>query len=210
MDSNAWRGNKPPLVRPPPCPRRFSPLRPELPAPPPTRTLFAVNLQLGRSFTSLALLVRYGYEGHAGKVRAEARLIASAILHGARDRSREPHLRTLRDQQRRSAPLHKKRPTRKKVAAVSPRLRKVAIPPCAPEVNEAQPAAARLHASGWHAQFRPLESAKRTAVEHARTVRFRHQASAYPSAVHAVPWELCTMVDGWNLARTEQGDKVAA
>ena len=156
------------------------------------------------------MIVQYGYEGRTGEIRAQARLIASAILQGARDRSREPHLRTLRDQQRRSAPLHKKRPTREKVAAVSPQLRKVTLPPGAPKVNGAQPAAARLHAPGWNAQVRSLESAKRTAVEHARTARLLHQASAYPSAVHAVPWELCTTVNGWNLARTAQGDKVAA
>jgi hypothetical protein len=208
--SNAWRENKPPSFQPPPHPRRFSPLQPDLPAPPPTRTQFAVNLQLGRSFSSLVWLVQYGYEGHPGAARAQARLIASAILQGARDRSHDPHLRTLQDQQRRSAPLHKKRPTRKKVARVSPRVRKVAIPPSAPQANGAQRAAAQLHASGWSAQLRPLERAKPTAVEHARTVRLHPQVSAYPAAVHTVSWALLATVDWRNLARTEQEDKVAA
>lgn len=208
-DSNASRENKPPPF-PPPLPRRFSPLQPDLPAPAPTRTQFAVNLQLGRSFSSLALLVRYGYEGDASAARAQARLIASAILHGARDRSRDPLLRTLRDQQRRSVPLHTKRPTPKKVARGTPPVRKIAIPPGAPQANEAQPAAAQVHAPGWRDQLRSVHGSKRTVVEHARTVQLHPQASAYPAAVRAMPWALVATVNWRNLLCTEQVDKVAA
>lgn len=192
-------------------PAAVFPLPPEqLPEPPPTRTQFAVNLQLGRSFCSLALLVRYGYEGHADGARAEARLIASAIFHGARDRSRDPHLRPLRDQQRRSEPLHKKRPSRKKVARVSPRVRKAARPSCPPGANGTQPAAARWSAPGCSAQFQPFAGSKRTAATYTRTVPLRHQVSALPSAVLVRPGSLWASGDWRNQARAAQGDKVAA
>jgi hypothetical protein len=156
------------------------------------------------------LLVRYGYEGHTGEAHAEASLIASAILHGARDRSRDPHLRTLRDQQRRSAPLHKKRPTRKKAARVSPKGSKAAIPLRAPKATGAQPAAAQLHAPECSAQFRSREGSRRMMLGYVQTVRLRPLASAHPHAVHTVPWALWAPVDWPNQARTEQGDKVAA
>jgi hypothetical protein len=141
--------NEPSPSRPPPTTRRFFPLQPELLAPPLTRTRFAVNLQLGRSFSSVALLVRYGYEGHTDSARAEARLISSAILSGARDRSRDPHLRTLRDQQRRAAPLQRKRPARKKAAWVSLPVRKAAARTGDSKPSSTQRGRARLHDPGW-------------------------------------------------------------
>lgn len=156
------------------------------------------------------MLVRYGYEGQAREARAEASLIASAILHGARDRSRDPHLRTLRDQQRRSAPLHKKRPTRKKAARVSTKSRKAALPLRAPKAKGAPPAAAQVHAPECSAQFRSRDGSRRRMLGYVQTVRLRHLASAHPHAVHTVPWALRAPVDWRNQARTEQGDKVAA
>lgn len=54
-------------------------------------------LQLGRAFPLLLTLVRTGFDGDRGAARRAATAIAVAILHGARDRSREPHLRTLHD-----------------------------------------------------------------------------------------------------------------
>jgi hypothetical protein len=62
------------------------------------------------------LLVRESYESKPRSARTHARQIASAIVSGARDRSQDPHLRPLRDQQRRTMPLTKKRPVRKKPA----------------------------------------------------------------------------------------------
>jgi hypothetical protein len=156
------------------------------------------------------LLVRYGYAGQVSEARAEASLIASAILHGARDRSRDPLLRTLRDQQRRSAPLHKKRPTRKKAARVSSKGSKAALPLRAPKAKGAQPAAAQLHAPEGSARFQSREGSRRRMLGYVRTIRLRHLASAHPHAVHTVSWAQWASVDWRNPARTEQGDKVAA
>ena len=79
------------------------------PEPAQTRTQFAVNLQLGRSFSSLVLLVRAGYEQDPAALKRHSVLIASAILLGARNRAKDRPLRTLLDQQRRSSPLTRKR-----------------------------------------------------------------------------------------------------
>jgi hypothetical protein len=95
------------LSNKPPQHRRLFP-----PEPAQTRTQFAVNLQLGRSFSSLVLLVRAGYDQDPAALRRHSVLIASAILRGARDRARQPPLRTLLDQQRRSKPLARKRSPR--------------------------------------------------------------------------------------------------
>lgn len=82
--------------------------------PPATRTRFSVNLQLGRSYAALIALVRAAGQETPTAVRAHARLIASMILGGARDRSRDAHLRPLLDQQRRTESLREKREPRKK------------------------------------------------------------------------------------------------
>lgn len=58
------------------------------------------------------MLVRAAFDGDRGSVRRAASAIAVAILHGARDRSREPPLRTLHDQQRRTCSLTKPRVSR--------------------------------------------------------------------------------------------------
>lgn len=76
------------------------------------RTLFAVALQLARSFGPLCVLVRAGFERVHKAVVSNALMIADAILFGARDRSRDRFLRSLYDQQQRSDSLHEPRPVR--------------------------------------------------------------------------------------------------
>ena len=76
------------------------------------RTLFAITLQLGRVFHQLVNLVVAGFEADRVAVRRASRAIALAILRGARDRSRDPRLRSLHDQQRRIDPLTNPRPSR--------------------------------------------------------------------------------------------------
>lgn len=80
--------------------------------PPPRRTLFAVVLQLARSFGALCVLVRAGVERDRKTIVAQALLIADTILFGARDRSRDKFPRSLFDQQQRSDSLHQPRPAR--------------------------------------------------------------------------------------------------
>ena len=84
--------------------------------PSPTRTTFAITLQLARAIAALQALVRAGHCGDRLGVRRAARKVTVDILRGARDRSRDPHLRPLLAQQRRTTSL------------VNPRLR----PPRAP------------------------------------------------------------------------------
>jgi hypothetical protein len=91
-------------------PSRHRPFPPE----PSTRTSFAVQLQLGRSYASLIALVRAVRDDTPSAVRAHAHQIASVILGGARDRSRDAHQRPLRDLQARTEPLRTKREPRKK------------------------------------------------------------------------------------------------
>src|SRR5580698_4608119 len=67
---------------------------PPAPPPPPVRTRFAVGLQLGRMFPTLLALVRQQYCGDPAAAQS-ALQIATAILDGARDRSRDRHLRSL-------------------------------------------------------------------------------------------------------------------
>jgi hypothetical protein len=95
-------------------PSRHRPFPPELSKPPSTRTSFAVQLQLGRSYASLIALVRAVGDDTPSAIRVHARQIASVILGGARDRSRDAHQRPLRDQQARTEPLRAKREPRKK------------------------------------------------------------------------------------------------
>lgn len=59
-------------------------------------------------------LVRAIGDDTPSAVRTHARQIASVILGGARDRSRDAHQRPLRDQQARTEPLREKREPRKK------------------------------------------------------------------------------------------------
>jgi hypothetical protein len=84
-----------------------------VPTPPPVRTRFAVGLQLGRMFPTLLALLRHQYAGEAAATPA-AHQIAAAILDGARDRSRDRHLRPLLDLQRRTEPLDQVRRRRRR------------------------------------------------------------------------------------------------
>jgi hypothetical protein len=90
------------------------------------RTLFAGCLQLGRAHADLVDLVRAGYEVCPGDAMDAATLTARAILRGARDRSRDPHLRPLFDHQRRTQPLSSPRPARNRSKPASKSKRKVA------------------------------------------------------------------------------------
>ncbi len=76
------------------------------------RTLFAIALQLGRAFPQLITLVRAGFEGASAAARRASVAIAVAILRGARDRRRDRGPRTLHDQQQRTEPLTRPRPSR--------------------------------------------------------------------------------------------------
>lgn len=57
--------------------------------------------------------MRAAFEHEPRTARRAAAAIARAILAGARDRSRERHLRSLHDQQQRDAPLTRARPARR-------------------------------------------------------------------------------------------------
>jgi hypothetical protein len=76
------------------------------------RTFFAVALQLGRCFSSLTELVRAGDNADRLAMRRAACAIANGILDGARDRGRGPLARSVIDQQRRTSPLTRLRPSR--------------------------------------------------------------------------------------------------
>jgi len=90
------------------------------PSTPSTRTLFAITLQISRCFPALVALVRAGYLGHVAEAQSAARRIATGIVRGARDRSRDPHPRTLHDQQRRTQPLTRKRRRPKRAPHLGP------------------------------------------------------------------------------------------
>lgn len=93
----------------PPRSRLFPP---DEPAPPPARrSSLAITLQLGRARPNLIRLVAAAHAGDHLDMRRAGFAIATAILRGARDRSREPEPRPLHDQQRRSDALT--RPRRK-------------------------------------------------------------------------------------------------
>lgn len=49
------------------------------------------------------------YDGDRGRTRRAALALADAVLDGARDRSADPALRSLLDQQRRTEPLQRTR-----------------------------------------------------------------------------------------------------
>jgi energy-coupling factor transporter ATP-binding protein EcfA2 len=81
------------------------PASPPSPPPSPTRTTFAITLQIARAIAALQALVRAGHCSDRLSVRRAALKVTIDILRGARDRSRDRHLRPLLDQQRRSASL---------------------------------------------------------------------------------------------------------
>ena len=70
-------------------------------------------MQLARVFPSLVELTRAVDNADRVAVRRAARVIANALLVGARDRGRGLHVRSAIDQQRRSNPLRRPRPSRK-------------------------------------------------------------------------------------------------
>lgn len=76
------------------------------------RTFFAIALQLARVFPQLLELVRAAGRDDRHLRRRAALAIADAVLDGARDRGKGKFLRTLIDQQQRSASLNKLRPSR--------------------------------------------------------------------------------------------------
>lgn len=79
----------------------------------PVRTFFAVALQLGRVFPCLIELTRAVDNTDRSAMRHAARVIANAVLDGARDRGRGQHVRSVVDQQRRTEPLTRMRPSRR-------------------------------------------------------------------------------------------------
>jgi hypothetical protein len=118
--SPAPTGDAPPAPSPAPpgdAPPAPSPVptgdAPPAPSPAQTRTRFSVSLQLGRAYASLIALIRSNdqRDHHAARVHADR--IASIILGGARDRSRDAHPRPLRHTQHSTKPLTSPRPARK-------------------------------------------------------------------------------------------------
>ena len=85
---------------------------PTLPANARVRTFFAVALQIARTFPALVDLAKAVHAGDRLGLRRAARAIAQAILDGARDRGTDPLLRSAIDQQRRTEPLTRLRPSR--------------------------------------------------------------------------------------------------
>ena len=85
-----------------------------VPAPGPRRTRFSICLQLGRGFASLVALVRAAAEANSIGAREASHSVARHILRGARDRSRDRHLRPLLDHQRRTGSLSQPRPARRR------------------------------------------------------------------------------------------------
>jgi hypothetical protein len=101
---------------------------PERPTPA-VRTFFAVALQLGRAFPSLVELTRAVDHCDRSGMRGAARLVADAVLQGARDRGQGPLVRSAIDQQRRTVPLTRlrlSRPGRSPQALAAKRANKVA------------------------------------------------------------------------------------
>lgn len=76
------------------------------------RTFFAIALQLGRKFSELVTLVTALYAGNRLSLCQAAHAIADAVLDGARDRGSGPLVRSVIDQQRKTAPLTRLRPSR--------------------------------------------------------------------------------------------------
>lgn len=98
-------------MRRPPRRRPFPP-EPSTSTGPATRTFFAIALQLARTFPRLVDLIAGVYDGNRPRIRHAALALADAVLDGARDRSADPFLRSLIDQQRRTEPLQRTRPRR--------------------------------------------------------------------------------------------------
>jgi hypothetical protein len=69
-------------------------------------------------FPTLLSLVQQQWHGERVAAARSAQRIAHAVLDGARDRSRDPHVRPLQDQQQRTDALHhvRKRPRPRKKA----------------------------------------------------------------------------------------------
>ncbi len=103
-----------PNVKRPPTARPFPPERRTSRQPPPAaiRTFFAVALQLGRVLPSLIELTRTIDRADPAGMRRAARVIADGVLDGAHDRGRGQLVRSAIDQQRRSEPLTRLRPSR--------------------------------------------------------------------------------------------------
>jgi hypothetical protein len=99
-----------------------------LPAKARVRTFFAVALQMARTFPALLELAQALYSGDRLGLRRAARAIAHGILEGARDRGTGPLVRSAIDQQRRTAPLTRLRPSRpgRTPQAVAARARRAA------------------------------------------------------------------------------------
>lgn len=115
---------------PEPEPSQGSPLvdpprtaRPAPASPHPRRTRFAVSLQVGRGFSDLVTLVRASAEERPNVVRTSSNSLARHILRGARDRSRDRHLRPLLDHQRRTQSLREPRPLRRRPPSVKSKKR---------------------------------------------------------------------------------------
>ncbi len=76
------------------------------------RTLFAVALQIARTFPALVNLAKALHAGDRLGLRRAAITMAQAVLDGARDRGTGPLVRSVIDQQRRTASLTRLRPSR--------------------------------------------------------------------------------------------------
>lgn len=76
------------------------------------RTFFAVALQIARTFPALVDLAKAVHAGDRLGLRRAALAIAQAVLDGARDRGTGPMVRSVIDQQRRTDPLTRLRPSR--------------------------------------------------------------------------------------------------
>ena len=94
-----------PRAKAPARPESITPMRTPLVRSPPVRTAFSITLQLGRCCPALVVLVRSAYCDDPAAARAAAGRVAAGILRGARDRSRDPHIRPLLDQQLRTEPM---------------------------------------------------------------------------------------------------------
>jgi hypothetical protein len=89
------------------------------------RTFFAVALQIARSFPALVAIANAVHCSDRLGLRRAARTIAQAILDGARDRGVGPLVRSVIDQQRRTASLTRLRPSRSgRTQAIAARARR--------------------------------------------------------------------------------------
>lgn len=93
----------------------------------PVRTRFAVGLQLGRMFPTLLGLLRQQYADDPGAM-ISCQQIAQAVIDGARDRSRDRHLRPLLEVQRRAEPLTQTRRRRRRAPRPTAKSRRAQPP----------------------------------------------------------------------------------